>query len=157
MKFIKKHKVLLICLGVLLILMIIALLAIKEYLYPDDSKDKYGNRLDGINEVLVSDDTISKIKTTIKETKGVVKCEYILTGKIIKVFVTVDATIDITKAKDLSTIILDNLDENQKSFYDIQYYVDCSEENELYPIIGSKHKTSATFVWTEKKGVLDEK
>lgn len=157
MEFIKKHKVLLICLGVLLVLIIVALLAIKAYLYPDNSKDKYGNRLDGIDEVVISNEVISKIETTIKEEKGVVDCEYLLTGKIIKVFVTVDGTVDITSAKKLSSVILDNLDESQKSFYDIQYYVDCSEENELYPIIGSKHKTSATFVWTEKKGVLDEK
>ncbi len=150
MKFIKKHKVLFICLGVLIILFVIAFIGIKNIIYPDDSKSKYGDRLDGIENVKISDDAISKIKEEIGKNEGFSDVKYELTGKTVKIFVTVDDTVDITKSKSSSEAILSNLTDEQKAYYDIQYYVTCSGENELYPIIGSKHKTSEAFVWTIK-------
>ena len=40
----------------------------------------------------------------------------------------------------------------QKEYYDIQVLIKSdSEESEVYPIIGAKHKTSTAFIWTENK------
>ena len=58
----KKHKGLIICLVILLILGIIAFVVAKKLLYPDSSKNKYGDRLNGIENYPISDNTINEMK-----------------------------------------------------------------------------------------------
>ena len=58
----KKHKGLIIVLGVLLVLGILAGIGIKKLVFPDDNKNKYGDRLDGIENVPVKEETINEMK-----------------------------------------------------------------------------------------------
>lgn len=156
----KKHKGLFICLGVLIILIILAIIGVKSLLYPDSSVDKYGDRLNGIENYSISDSSIQNIKNEFLEDSNVNKIDYILTGKIIKIIVEVKKDTKVEDAKNLSEIILKNLTDEQKSFYDIAYTITCEEQSDLYPIIGSKNKSSSTFSWTIKiikeKGEEDE-
>ncbi len=152
----KKHKGLFICLGVLIILGIVAFIGIKKLVYPDSSKNKYGDRLNGIEEHKISDESINEMKETFLKNENVVDFEYVLTGKIIKVFIKVKENTKVDDAKELSEIITKNISEDDLKFYDILHYVTCEGENELYPISGSKHKTSDLFVWTIKLEKLPE-
>ena len=147
-----KHKKLFICLGVLLVLFIIAVIGIKKLVYPDSSISKYGDRLDGINDpnIKISKETETEIENMFLNDENVTDFSYSLTGKIIKIFITVKEDTKIDTAKELSDIILRNLTDDQKNFYDISYSIECNCENELYPIMGSKHRTSDVFSWTIK-------
>ena len=152
----KKHKGLIICLGVLLILGIAACIGIKKLVFPDDNKSKYGNRLDGIENVPISDETKNEMKESFLKNENVIDFNYNLTGKIIKITIKVKKETKQDDAKILGDIILKNLSDDQKKFYDIEYSVVCEEDNDLYPIMGSKHRTSETFSWTIKK-IKEEK
>lgn len=152
----KKHKGLFICLGVLIVLGIIAFIGIKKLVYPDSSKNKYGDRLAGIEEHVISDEVVNEMKESFLAKENVVDFEFVLTGKIIKIFVKVKEDTEVDKSKELSEIITKNISEEDQKFYDILYYVTCEGENELYPILGSKHKTSDLFMWTEKLEELSE-
>ena len=147
-----KHKKLFICLGVLLVLFIIAIIGIKKLVYPDDSISKYGDRLNGINDpnIKISKETENEIESMFLSNENVTNFDYELTGKIIKVFITVKEDTKLDTVKELSDIILRNLTDDQKNFYDISYSVECDCENELYPIMGSKHRTANVFSWTIK-------
>ena len=146
----KKHKGLFICLGVLLVLGILAVVGIKKLVFPDDSKSKYGDRLEGIENVPISNDTIEEIKEAFLKNENVVDFNYNLSGKIIKVIIKVKEDTKIEDSKILGDIILKSLSDDQKKFYDIQYSVDCEKENDLYPMMGYKHKTKDAFSWTIK-------
>ena len=152
----KKHKGLFICLGVLIILGIVAFIGVKKLVYPDSSKNKYGDRLAGIEEHKISDEVISEMKETFLKNENVIDFDYVLTGKIIKVFVKVKEDTKVDDAKALSDIITKNISEDDQKFYDILYYVTCEGENDLYPVLGSKHKTSELFIWTVKLEKLPE-
>ena len=147
-----KHKKLFICLGVLLVLFIITIIGIKKLVYPDSSISKYGDRLDGINDpnIKISKETEKEMETMFLNNENVTDFDYELTGIIIKVFITVKEDTKIDTAKELSDIILRNLTDDQKNFYDISYSAECNCENELYPIMGSKHRTANVFSWTIK-------
>lgn len=146
----KKHRGLIICLGVLLILGIVSFFALKNLFYPDGSKNKYGDRLNGIEEHKIKDETFNEMKETFLKNEKVVDFSYNITGKIIKIFVKVKEDTKVDSAKELSDIISKNLSEEDKSFYDILYYITCEGENELYPVLGSKHKNADIFSWTVK-------
>ncbi len=146
----KKHKGLIICLGVLLVLGIVAFIGLKKLVYPDSSKSKYGDRLNGIEEHQIPEETFNEMKESFLKNENVVDFSYYISGKIIKVFIVVKQDTKVDTTKELSSIIVDNLKDEDKAFYDILYYVTCEGENSLYPVLGSKHKTSDIFSWTER-------
>ncbi len=152
MKFIKKHKYALVTALVFTILLILAIFALKGLLYPDDKKSIYGSRLDGIEEMKISDTKINKIKSELKEEKFVENVDYSLDGRRMNFIVEVVLKTDLITAKTAGDIILENLSDEEKSYYDVQLYIKDNSKDEvdaesLYPIIGYKHKTSLNFVW----------
>lgn len=152
----KKHKGLIICLIVLVVLGIVAFIGVRKLLYPDNNKSKYGDRLDGIENYKISEQTISEMKEEFLKNEFVTDFNYNLTGRIVKVTITVKSDTEVEKTQELSSIITKALPEDYQKYYDISYYVVSNEENDLYPIVGTKHKTSEVFSWTIKREVKEE-
>ena len=62
MKFIKKNKNTFIILGIVLIVLIITFIALFHFLFSGYKTSKYGNRLTGIENVQISDETIKRVQ-----------------------------------------------------------------------------------------------
>lgn len=123
MDYIKRHK-----LTVFIILVWIIVIAFAYFIYKlfigSSGLPVYGDRLDGIEKVPITDEQIKQIEDSIKEHDFVFKVtKPYLSGKILKVVVTVadGSTLDASKA--LATKVTDALTEEQKAFYDIEFYV----------------------------------
>ncbi|MDD2435246.1 MAG: hypothetical protein PHO63_03225 [Bacilli bacterium] len=151
MDFIKRHKYEVIVFSVFIIIMILAFFGIKELIYPNSNKDLYGNRLDHIEDVVIKTDTISSIKDAMTETKKINSVNYNLQGRIMKFIIDVKKDTSLVDAESLSDLIIEKLTTEQQNYYEIQIYLVCneSEENDVYPVIGSRHKNGLTFVWTK--------
>ena len=147
MKFIKKHKYSLLIAVIFLVLFVFAFLGLKKLLIPDSDIDKYGDRLDGISEHPIKDEVISNIESVVLETEKVNEINYRLEGKIMSFIVDVKAGVDEKNIKALGEKILQNIDEEIKSFYDVHLMVVCSEDEEFIPKMASKHKSGKEFVW----------
>lgn len=147
MEFIKKHKVLLIVLTIILLLAITAFLLLKNFMV-DNSKDEYGNRLDGIQNVQISDANTSKMKEEIKVLEEVSNISYRLQGRLIYIELTLKDGVVIDTAKEIAAKTLDYFSAEEKAYYDIQVVLN-NENKEMqgYPKIGYKHKTTETLVW----------
>lgn len=151
MKFVRKHKILIVFL-VVVILMVIAGVTLYKVLAPDLHKDTYGNRLDGIEQYQIKDDVISLLKQDLTTRDFIKSVDYHKKGKILNFMVDVTSVVDIATAKSIADVIVSQFSEEERSFYDFQVFVTCSEieESEIYPMIGYKHKSSAVFVWSGK-------
>lgn len=149
MSFIKKHRFAIITVVIFLVLVILALFALKEIFFPNDKASVYGNRLDGISEVSISDKDISKIKKELTDAKFIETVTHTIEGRRLNFVVTVVAKTDLINAKTSGDVIISNLSDEVKTFYDIQLFIKekNSDKESLYPIIGYKHKTSINFVW----------
>ena len=114
------------------------------------SGEVYGNRLEGIEKVPVSEGYLNDIEKALKENESVTKATSNIEGRLINFIVTVNDDTSISSAKELSKVVRDNFTESELKFYDIQIYVLDSGANETstYPIIGYKHKTTEDFVWS---------
>ena len=66
MKYVKKNKKTFIAIGIFL-LFVILLIPIKIALFPNSGKAIYGDRLDGIEKVKITDSQLSKAKDTLKD------------------------------------------------------------------------------------------
>ena len=148
MNFIKKHKIALIVVSVCIVLIILLFFAIKNTFFPNMNKSKYGNRLDGIENYPIEDSLVTDIKNSLVENEAIENVTYDLKGRIINFIIEVKDGTELNVAKEASSKLLEKFNDEYKSFYDIQIYLICSnEENELYPKIGYKHKTSSEIKW----------
>lgn len=148
MSFLKKHKLLIIIIVIILIV-IGVMIGLFSLLAPDYHKSLYGNRLEIIKDHKIETKNIDKIEKDVTDLDYVSKFDYNLKGKIMNFVITVNKDTSIDNSKKLETIILDNLDKNVKDYYDIQVFLIADEENDKYPVIGYKHRTSESLVWTK--------
>ncbi len=152
MKFIKKHKVGIISVIVIIIIGILTYFALKSMFIIGNDKGKYGNRLDGIENVQIENETVDKLIKEMEETKDINSVKYNLQGRLIYIIMEVSNDTAVEVSKGYANKLLAYFTDEQKEYYDIQVLIKSdSEESEVYPIIGAKHKTSTAFVWTENK------
>lgn len=151
-RLIEKHKGLFIvgCFAlILLIVMIIACL--KMFIF--SSSDKYGRRLNGIDEVIISKDTYKKVKDSIKENSEVVNTSVRLQGKIVYISITYNKETNTDKAKEIATASLNNFSSEELAYYDFSYILtqdfEETEEEKHFIIMGYKHPKIETIGWTK--------
>ena len=149
MKFIKKHKIEFIALFIIIIICILGYFAVKPLLGNDSNK--YGNRLDGIENVKITDEQVKKLTSEMEENKDVKSIKYDLQGRLIYIILEVSNETAVDVSKGYANKILNYFDDEQKTYYDMQVIIKSdSKESEVYPIIGAKHKTSTSFIWDNK-------
>lgn len=151
MNFIKKNKILVTILT--LIFIIIILLAIYIYLYQSNS-NKYGNRLNGIENVLIADTKIDNIKEKVLGNENCNTITYKLDGKIIKFFIDVKPETDELTLESIFNLILDGFTDSEKAFYDFEIFVTSTSKS--YPVIAYKHRNNQVFSISRKEVVEDE-
>lgn len=148
MNFIHKHKFTT-CAIVVIIIITIAMIALLRFLLPNYKGDLYGNRLNGISSYKISDDAWHKLKEGTENIEGVNSVDYLLEGRLINITLSVNDEMEQGIAKENASSVLQYFSEEERKYYDIQVFVTSdNEESEKYPIIGYKHKTSESLIWS---------
>lgn len=151
MSFIRKNKFVIIAIGVFLILVVLGF-QIATMFFPEEGTALYGDRLDEIEEVELSNSKLTKIESNLKSDGAVKEADVSVAGKIVEVIITVQDDTSVDTAKALNTKVLDSLSNKEKKFYDIQIFVKKDSEATDFPIIGYKHHAKDTFSWTKDRG-----
>ena len=151
MSFIRKNKFVIIAIAVFLILVIIAFQVVNMF-FPEEGKALYGDRLEGIEEVELSDKKLSSMSSAIEDDAAVKEASVSVAGKIVEVIITVQDDTTVDTAKGLNAIVLEQLDDDEKEFYDIQIFVKKDTDAADFPIIGYKHHAKDSFSWTKNRG-----
>lgn len=123
MEYIKKHK-----LTSFIILVYIIVIAFGFFVYNlfigSSGLPVYGDRLDGIEDVPITEEQTKKIVSDLKSEKIVTKVkDPYLSGKIFKVIITVTDDADLKSGKALASKVTAVLTEEQKKFYDVEIFV----------------------------------
>ena len=115
---------------------------------PKTGKPIYGNRLDGIEKVEVTNDQTNELVKNLKDKDYVTSASTHISGKIINVLIETKEGTSIKKAKTLKTIVLKAFEEDQKKFYDIQLFItNENKDAKGYPVIGYKNSSEKNFVF----------
>lgn len=147
-KVIKENKVLFVLALIILISLILIVVGLLSYFYSKDG-DKYGNRLDGIENYKISKTIDTDIKSLYES--GVETVSVDIRGKIIYIIMDVSAGVSKTDARSYAIRALEKFTDEEKNFYDIHFTVTCknaTEETTMYPMMGSKHAGNPQVVWT---------
>ena len=145
--FIYKYRIV-IALVFLLIIGVFGFITVKQYLYPDDKLTVYGNRLDGIDKVKITDEKKNEIIKMIKEKAGIKEAKIDIQGKIINVSITASEK-ENTKEEmqKLCTEILLKFSSEEIKFYDFQFFIKNEDLN--YNMIGYKNKISEEISYSD--------
>ena len=147
-KFMKNKKGLIIVLIIIIVFVALGIWFL-NLVYPNSSKSKYGNRLKDIDKYPISETKISTIKNNLKENTSVLDVNYQTSGRILTFILKTSKDADLVSLKDQSTKILENFDESELSYYDIQVIINNEDsENGSYPAFGYKHRTEEAFIWS---------
>ncbi len=153
MKFVERYKWLLILCGSLLIIILVI-----AYFTFYNIKSVYGNRLEGINQVLIKEDLKNDFKSNLLSLSEVDQVNIDIRGKIINIIIIIDDGINLEKAYQIADNLLTRFPNDILAFYDVQFFINLKNEvtDYTFPIIGYKNKNSHNIVWTLVKGDHDE-
>ena len=121
-----------------------------KYFYSGISTSKYGDtRLEGIENYPLSDSLEEDIKSIYSSEKSVGDVKVNVEGKIIYVDIDFKEAVKVDTAKSLAAKTLDKIGEENLKFYEVQFVLTYSgsEENNNFPIFGSKNSNSMKVVW----------
>lgn len=145
-----------------MLLIIIACAAISvglllKYFYFGNGGSKYGDRLDGIEAAIISDDKKSEVVNSIKEGKNVKDATVTITGKIIYIRIAFEAGADLDTSKSIAVKSLEQFSEEEKKLYDVQFTLvsDKTDTNEGFTIMGAKNVNGTNLIWTNNNPVSD--
>ena len=149
MNYINRNKGTIIVI-ILFLIAVIGLFQLKNIFFPNTGKAIYGNRLEGIEEVEISKKTYDEVKTKLKE-ESVSEVTTDVSGKLVKIFITVNEDVDVAKAKSYGPKVLEVFSTEEKNFYDFQIYIEKKGDTEHFPIIGYKHHSKGNISWTKDR------
>lgn len=145
-KWINKNKGFAIICALALILFII-MVVIFVRLLVGGSSNKYGNRLDGIDKVKISNEVYESVKEEVKDVEGVNDVSVRLQGKIVYTTIELSDSISVDKAKEIAKNTLDNYTEDELKYYDFSFFLKWKGEESDKVITGNKHHNLEDITW----------
>lgn len=147
--FYKNNRVYSILMIVSIVCIVSILVGVLVYFLGQTSKDKYGNRLDGIESVEITEDKITEIEKKITESELVKSCDVVIKGKLVYVTITLSSGTH-ADSEAIAQTSLELFSEEEKAFYDIQYIVSNEDKTteENFPVMGYIKAGNSVIKWT---------
>ena len=148
--FIKNNKVTVVAF-IICVIFVVLVFAIKLTFFPNEGTAIYGDRLDGIEKVEITDKQQKDIIKSLEDKDEVKSADTDIKGRTLNVLITVNDDVELDPAKALTSSVIDNLKKEQTSFYDIQVFISKDNDDTRFPIIGYKHQDKDEFSWTKDR------
>ena len=147
--FYKNNRVYSILMIISIICIVAILVGVVLYFLGQTSKDKYGNRLDGIEKVEIKESKLNDIEKKITENELVNNVDAVLKGRLVYITITLNSGTH-ADTESIAQSSLDLFSEEEKAFYDIQYIVDNKDEKieENFPVMGYIKAGNSVIKWT---------
>ncbi len=145
----KSNKVLLVLLGILAVCFVSIGILFYKFFYAGTSGSKYGNRLNGIENYPLSKTLQDDIKSLYANNSKVGEIKVTNEGRIIYISMDFKETLKVSDAESLAEKSLEKIGESNLTYYDVQFILTYSgeEENENFPVFGAKSSNSLKVVW----------
>jgi len=147
--FYKRNRVYSILMIISIICVVAIVVGVILYFVNQTNKDKYGNRLDGIESVLIKEDKLKGIEKKIAEDELVKEVNVDVKGKLIYIIISLKTGTHADSER-IAQASLEMFSEEEKAFYDIHYtVVNLDKEiKENFPVMGSITAGNSVIKWT---------
>lgn len=148
-----RHKILtLICVASLVVVVVLVCVFFNMFI---GDGGEYGNRLDGIEEVEISDKTIKEIENSLEEKEAVAEADVRIQGKIIYFNIVFTRETAIDSAKGIANETLAAFSDDEKSFYDFGYFLTQvkveDSEDVGFVVTGTKNAKLENITWIKSQ------
>ena len=113
------------------------------------SKSSYGERLDGIKEVEITDEVKNKFLDSIKNDELISDVDFKVKGKIVYIILSFNENVTLVEAESKALASLMSFEQKYLDFYDFHYTLrgEKTETSEGFLIMGSKNVNGSGLVW----------
>lgn len=153
----QENRVLFVLTMILIICMVLISIVVIDY-FLGTSKDKYGERLEGIKKVEITNKKISELENKISEDEQIATCKIKQIGKMIYIDIIYNAGISLVEAQGKAQSSIELFSEEELKFYDINYTLTQkgSEGNDGFIIMGARNVNGSGVVWNNNTPFIDE-
>lgn len=148
-KFWQENKVLATMTFIIIVCIIICVALLLKYFYFGNGGTKYGDRLDGIENVMITEDKKNEVKEALEAAEIVDSAKVEITGKIVYTRIVFGEKATLVEAESLAVKALDYFSDEEKGFYDFSFTLiqEASANNEGFKIMGAKNVNGSNLVW----------
>lgn len=148
-KYLKENKTLAVLLIIAVVCIAISIALLFKYFYFGNGGSKYGTRLEGIENVTISDESKNNTIKNLETTEKVEKASMTINGKRIDIKIVFKSDATLTEAQNIALLSLDNFTEEEKAFYDFEFTIkqEASETTEGFLLMGAKNVNGTNLVW----------
>lgn len=146
---IKRHKLLsIICFLAFIIVVIMMYLFFSVFI---GGNGKYGDRLEGIEEVELTKKDLTSVEEALEENAEVTSSSVRVQGKIVYIHIECTRETSLDRAKELAVIALEKFDEDEKKFYDFGFSLTQIEQEGTedigFVVTGTKNANLDSISW----------
>ena len=147
--FYQRNRVYSILMIISIICIIAIIIGVGVYFLNQTTKDKYGNRLEGIENVKIEDKKIKEVEEHITANELVNNTELDIRGKLIYIIITLNNGTH-ANAETIAQDALTQFSDEEKAFYDINFIIENNdkETKENFPIMGYIRAGATVIKWT---------
>lgn len=150
-----EHRVFAILMALVIVCFVLIGTVLVQCFYVGSSKDKYGDRLAGIEKVKID---YKDVESKIAAEEIVKNAKVKITGKIVYISMNFEAPTTLVEAQSIAQKSLDYFDEAQKKFYDFHFTMkeEATETDEGFIISGARNKNGSGLVWNNNNPIVVE-
>ena len=157
-KILKENRTLFILMIVAIVCIVVSVLLLFKYFYFGNGGSNYGDRLEGIENVRISDDKQREVSSKIEENTLVDSATTTVTGKRVDIRIVFNEKASLVDAEGVALKSLDNFSDEEKAFYDFEFTLkqNATEKTEGFLIMGAKNVNGSNLVWNNNNSTSEE-
>lgn len=141
-----RNKIMTLLVLISIILVVLILIIASQLVFT--SSNPYGDRLDGIEKVEITDSNLKKLENKMLEDKKIKNADVYVKGRVINFIYTTDEKEHHSSIITNMDAVLNMLSKEEKEFYDIQIFIEGESDN--LPIMGYKSNVNNSIVWVNR-------
>lgn len=158
-KFFKEHRIFTMLMAIVVVCMVLIITVLINVFggFGEDA-NKYGNRLEGIDKVEITEKRESDFENNIANNEKIKSVDLRVQGKIVYITIQIEPGVMLEEAKSLAQKSLDEFSDEEKAFYDFQFMLkqNSTENSDGFIISGAKNKNSSKPSWNNNRVVEKE-
>lgn len=152
-----QNKIFIILMSIVVVCFIIMSIFLAK-LFFKSTGDKYGDRLDNIRKVKVSDQVVNNAITELEKNDNVKDVNINVAGGNIYITLKLAGVVNLEDAKNFAVTALSLFSDKIKDKYDFQFIIseEKTDNNEEIKIMGSKNANGTGLVWNNNTPINNE-
>ena len=157
-KIFKEHRIFTMLMAIVVVCLVLIITVLINVFYMGNGSNKYGNRLDGVDNVKISSSRLNDFENNVANNDKVKNVDIRVQGKIIYITMQLETGVELEEAEGIALKSLENFSEEESAFYDFNITLkqNSTDNSDGFIISGAKNKNGTGLIWNNNKVVEDE-